>query len=195
MRATGIVPQFECSFLRLFAGCLDHRIGWGETATTVPVFVDSVINGTRVLQKSCPISSINYLIGNLNAKEWRSLELVYASKKLKEQCTSLKQAKKLFGGDAQMAEKLLSRINALEQSQTLKDIVVQQQFRFHKLSNKGGRNLEGYFAIDVKTKVQPWRLILRPLDEDKQPFESCNIDEVAGSVEIVGITEVSKHYE
>ena len=123
------------------------------------------------------------------------MELVYASKKLKEQCTSLKQAKKLFGGDAQMAEKLLSRINALEQSQTLKDIVVQQQFRFHKLSNKGGRNLEGYFAIDVKTKVQPWRLILRPLDEDKQPFESCNIDEVAGSVEIVGITEVSKHYE
>ena len=123
------------------------------------------------------------------------MELIYASKKLKEQCTSLKQAKKLFGGDAQMAEKLISRINALEQAPTLKDIVAQKQFRFHSLSNKDGRNLEGLFAIDVKTKVQPWRLIIQPLDEDGQPFVPCNIDEIASIVLIVGIVEVSKHYE
>jgi len=94
-----------------------------------------------------------------------------------------------------MAEKLLSRINALEQAPTLKDIVTYRPFRFHGLSNQGNKRLEGYFAIDVKTKVQPWRLILRPLDADKQPFDPCNIDEIADIVEIVGVVEVSKHYE
>lgn len=123
------------------------------------------------------------------------MEIVYASKKVEELCTSLKQAKKFFGGDAKMAEKLLSRVNVLKQASTLKDIVVQPQFRFHNLTNKDGRNLEGHFAIDVKTKAQPWRLIIRPLDENKQPFEPCNIDEIAEIVEIVGIVEVSKHYE
>lgn len=123
------------------------------------------------------------------------MELVYSSKKVEEQCTSLKQAKKLFGGDAKMAAKLLSRINALEQARNLKDIVVQPQFRFHNLTNKDGKNLEGHFAIDVKTKVQPWRLIIRPLDENRQPFDPCNIDVIADAVEIVGIVEVSKHYE
>lgn len=123
------------------------------------------------------------------------MELVYSSKKVEEQCTSLKQAKKLFGGDAKMAEKLLSRVNALAQASTLKDIIVQPQFRFHNLTNKDGKDFEGHFAIDVKTKVQPWRLVIRPLDQYKQPFEPCNIDEIAEIVEIVGIVEVSKHYE
>lgn len=123
------------------------------------------------------------------------MEIVYESQKAERQCSSLKEAKKLFGGDAKLAEKLLSRINALKQAQTLKDIVVQPQFHFHKLSNKGGKNLEGYFAIDIKGRKDPWRLILRPLNERGEPFDPCNIDEIASMVEIVGITEVSRHYE
>ena len=123
------------------------------------------------------------------------MELVYSSEKVKEQCTSLKQAKKLFGGDAKLAEKLFAKRNALEQAACLKDIVVQLSFHFHKLSNKSGRDLEGYFAIDIKSRANPWRLIIRPLDHNKQPFEPCNIDVIADTVEIVGIVEVSKHYE
>jgi plasmid maintenance system killer protein len=123
------------------------------------------------------------------------LELVYASKKVEEWCTSLKKAKRLFGGDVKLAEKLLSRVNALAQAPTLKDIVVQPQFHFHKLLNKSGKNLEGCFAIDVKSRRDPWRLILRPLDVSKEPIESHSIDEIADSVEIVGIEEVSRHYE
>ncbi len=95
----------------------------------------------------------------------------------------------------QLAEKLLSRVNALAQAPTLKDIVVQPQFHFHKLLNKSGKNLEGCFAIDVKSRRDPWRLILRPLDVSKEPIESHSIDEIADSVEIVGIEEVSRHYE
>lgn len=123
------------------------------------------------------------------------MELIYASTEVEEQCTSPKAAKKLFGGDAQTAQKLLSRVNALRQAETLKDIVVQSQFHFHNLSNKNGKNLEGLFAIDVKSRADSWRLILRPLDEDKEPFEPCRIDEIAATVEIVGIVEVSRHYE
>lgn len=93
-----------------------------------------------------------------------------------------------------MAIKLLARINALEQALTLKDIAVQPQYHFHKLTNKGGRNLEGFFAIDVKSRANPWRLILQPLDEDKKPFESFSIDGMADAVRVVGIEEVSKHY-
>ena len=50
------------------------------------------------------------------------LELVYASDKVKTQCTSVKAAKKLFGGDTVLATSLLARINALERADTIKDI-------------------------------------------------------------------------
>lgn len=123
------------------------------------------------------------------------LKLVYASEKLEVQCTNAKAAKKLFHGDQQLTVSLLSRINALEQADTLKDIVVQTSFHFHKLKNKKGRNLEGYFAIDVKSRREQWRIILQPLDNDENPYVPCNIDEIAGKVKILEISEVSKHYE
>ena len=94
-----------------------------------------------------------------------------------------------------MANSLLARINALKQADTIKDIIVQPVFHFHKLINKNGRDLEGYFAIDVKSRRDQWRIILEPLDENKEPFNPCNIDEIVETVRIVEITEVSKHYE
>ena len=51
------------------------------------------------------------------------------------------------------------------------------------------------FAIDVKTRKEPWRIILQPLDEDEKTFDPCNIDKIAEVVKIVEISEVSKHYE
>ena len=90
---------------------------------------------------------------------------------------------------------LFARINALESAENIKDIIVQPTFRFHDLKNKKGRNLEGFFAIDVKTIREPWRIILQPLNENKQPYVPCNIDEIADSVRIVEIMEVSNHYE
>ncbi len=123
------------------------------------------------------------------------MELVYADAKTEEQCTSLKAAKKLFGGNSALASSLLSRINALMQADTIKDIIVQPAFHFHKLKNKGGRDLEGYFAIDVKTRRDPWRIILEPLDENKKPYVPCNIDEISQNVRIVEIMEVSEHYD
>ena len=80
------------------------------------------------------------------------MELVYASEKIETQCTKLEVAKKLFCGDAVLARSLLARINALENADTIKDIIIQPTFHFHNLSNKYGRNLEGFFAIDAKSR-------------------------------------------
>ena len=94
-----------------------------------------------------------------------------------------------------LANSLIARINALKQADTIKDIIVQPPFHFHKLENKNRRDLEGYFAIDVKSRREAWRIILEPLDENKESFHPCNIDAIAESVRIVEITEVSRHYE
>ena len=54
---------------------------------------------------------------------------------------------------------------------------------------------EGFFAIDVKTRRDPWRLILQLLKENEEGYIFCKIDEIADAVKIVGVREVSKHYE
>lgn len=122
------------------------------------------------------------------------MELVYSNDETEEQCTSIKSAKKLLGGSEILARSLMARINALKQAETIKDIIVMPTFHFHKLTNTGGRNLEGYFAIDVKSRRDLWRIILEPLDENRQPYVPCNIDEIAQYAKIVEIMEVSKHY-
>ena len=85
----------------------------------------------------------------------------------------------------------MARINAIENAVVIKDIIVMPTFRFHMLQGK----LKKYFAIDVKTKRDKWRIILQPLDEDENEFDPLNIDEIAGIVKIVEIREVSAHYE
>ena len=123
------------------------------------------------------------------------MELEYSSEKVKSQCTSVKAANKLFGGDMALTRSLLARINALKSAENIKDIIVQPAFRFHSLKNKNGRNLEGFFAIDVKSIRDSWRIILQPLNENREPYNPCNIDEISDKVKIVEIAEVSKHYE
>lgn len=90
-----------------------------------------------------------------------------------------------------LATSLLARITAIEQADVIKDIIVMPTFRFHKLNGK----LEGFFAIDVKTRRDKWRIILQPLNEEENVFDPCNIDEIAAVVKIVEIREVSAHYE
>lgn len=119
------------------------------------------------------------------------LQIEYKNDKVREQCTSVKSARKLFGGDNALVMSLLARINALANAETLRDIIVQPKFRFHNLEGK----LNGFFAIDVKTRREPWRIILQPLNDNMEPYNPCNIDEISGIVRIIEITEVSKHYE
>lgn len=119
------------------------------------------------------------------------MKVEYASSKVEKVCTSRKEARRLFGGDTKLAIGLLARVNALEQAETLKDIVLSPSFHFHKL--RGDYN--GFFAIDVKSRRSPWRIILEPLNDNSESFVPCNIDEIANIVRIVEIKEVSNHYE
>jgi len=101
-----------------------------------------------------------------------------------------------MGGNKPCAISLLARINALKSADVLKDIVNMPPFHFHKLENKGKKkNLEGYFAIDVKTRRDKWRIILEPLDDNENPFVPCNIDEISKIVKKIEIREVSDHYD
>ena len=47
------------------------------------------------------------------------MELVYASDIVKTQCTSVKAARKLFGGNNALAVSLIARITALQAAVTL----------------------------------------------------------------------------
>ena len=119
------------------------------------------------------------------------MKVDYANKSVCQQCTSMKAATKLFGGDQKLAVSLLSRINAIANAEVIKDIILTPQFRFHNLHGK----MNGIFAIDVKTKNDKWRIILCPLNDEEVPFVPCNIDEIAPVVRIIEIKEVSPHYE
>ena len=119
------------------------------------------------------------------------MRIIYSNIKTERQSKSFKEATKLFGGDKRLATSLLARITAIEQAEVIKDIIVMPTFRFHKLNGK----MEGFFAIDVKTRRDKWRIILQPLNEEENVFDPCNIDEIAAVVKIVEIREVSAHYE
>lgn len=106
----------------------------------------------------------------------------------------MKTASRLFGGDKVMTRSLLARINAMEAADTVKDIIVQKQFRFHNLGKKE-KNLKCCYAIDVKTKRDAWRIILELLNENDEVVNSETIDVIATTTRKVMIMEVSKHYE
>lgn len=119
------------------------------------------------------------------------MKINYTNHRVERQCTNLKEALKLFGGDKRMALSLMARINAIEAADVIKDIIVMPTFHFHNLEG----NMKGLFAIDVKTRRDKWRIILCPLDENEEPFNPCHIDKIASTVKIVEISEVSAHYE
>ena len=123
------------------------------------------------------------------------MKIVYTNEKVEEQCTSMKSAKKLFGGDEALARNLMSRVTALQQAITIKDIIAQPTFHFHNLHNIGRKKLEGFYAIDLKSRREKWRIILQLLDENEEPYERCSIDKIAPYVRVVEIVEVSNHYE
>ena len=103
----------------------------------------------------------------------------------------MKEALKLFGGDKKIAMSLMARINAIEQAEVIKDIIMMPTFRFHNLKGKW----QTHFAIDVKMRRDKWRIILQFLDDRWDIFDPCIIDEIATVVKNVEIREVSAHYE
>ena len=102
----------------------------------------------------------------------------------------------MLGGDKKLALHLLNRIEDIGIENSLQSIIKQSgKYRFHKLYDKGRSEREGYFAIDVKSSKEPWRIIISLLDENAQEFHPCNVDEIMDEVVYLRIEEVSYHYE
>ena len=117
------------------------------------------------------------------------MQIAYKNSTTKKQCTDLKYAKKKFNTD--VAEKLFSRINFIEQAGCFADIINNLSFRFHGLSGK--RN--GTYAIDLGRKIG-FRLIVEPLDKDNKPLgKEKNIEVIKQCTKIVLVVEVTNHYE
>lgn len=54
------------------------------------------------------------------------MEIVYSNELIQKQCTGMKDAQKLFGGNKALAISLLARINAIREAEVIKDIIVQK---------------------------------------------------------------------
>lgn len=74
------------------------------------------------------------------------MKITYANNKVEMQCTSMKDATRLFGGDSNLAISLLARINALESADVIRDIIIMPTFHFHNLHGK----LEGFLRLMLK---------------------------------------------
>ena len=86
------------------------------------------------------------------------MRVIYGSTKTEKICTSYEEAKKFFGGRTILADCLMKRIYFLENTDFLKEVIDSHDMSFHNLHNKGKKNLNGYFAIDVKTRKDPGRI-------------------------------------
>lgn len=112
------------------------------------------------------------------------MKIEYRNKKVRKQCTELKQAQRDFG--PKIARKLLKLLNFLENAENLKSVINNHIYNFHAL--KGTRN--GEYAMDVDGRRSSYRLIVT--------FESSRIDDVFANsiiIQSIEIEEVSKHYE
>lgn len=118
------------------------------------------------------------------------MQIKYTSSKVKNVCTSLKEAKKKYSGI--VPEKLHATINFIENASNITDIINYIPFHFHHL--KGSR--KGEYAIDIGGRTSGWRLIIIAIDD---AGNACPNDEVYGknavNIVIVQLEEVTNHYE
>ena len=123
------------------------------------------------------------------------MKIQYATRKVERICTDRKYGVRFFGGNRLLFDNLLSCLAKIARAHDIVDLQHAYTLRLHRLRNKGHRNLEGYYAVDVKNIRDPWRLIIQFLDSNGEPFATPDIDVNASEISIVEIEEVSKHYE
>ena len=117
------------------------------------------------------------------------MEVEYKMEKTKKLCKELAYAKKQL--PTEVAEKLLSYINYIEQASCFADIMSYPPFHFHKLH--GDRKDD--YVLDVGRKLG-YRIIIEPLDENyKSLKEEKDINVIKKCTKIVLVVEVTNHYD
>ena len=116
------------------------------------------------------------------------MEVKYKNKKIEKLCTQLIHTKKEL--PKEVAEKLMSHINFIEQATCFADIIAYPPFKFHKL--QGDRKDE--YALDIGRQLG-YRIIIEPLDENNKSLKKeKDINVLKKCTKIVLVVEVTKHY-
>ncbi|MDU1202542.1 MAG: type II toxin-antitoxin system RelE/ParE family toxin [Clostridiales bacterium] len=116
------------------------------------------------------------------------MEIIYKTTKLEKECTNYSKAKRKY--NQQVADKLYSTINFIENASNLLDVKNMPMFRLHAL--KGDR--KGTYAIDLGKKLG-YRLIITPLDDEKNEWNTDDEYLIFKSTKVIIILEVTNHYE
>jgi proteic killer suppression protein len=116
------------------------------------------------------------------------MEIIYDNSKVEKSCKNIKEAKKLY--NKEVAEKLHSTINFIENATTLMDIKNMPSYHLHQL--QGDR--KGTYAIDLGRRLG-FRLIIIPLDENKKKWKINDDITIYNSTTIIIAEEVTNHYE
>lgn len=117
------------------------------------------------------------------------MEIIYRNKKTEKLCTNPKYARKVFG--PKIGEKLLQKISLLEGMECLHDAVMYRPFHFHSLK----LNRKGQHALDVAGRRENHRIIIEPLDDNGEKYETPDIHLISKSTKVILIIEVSDdHY-
>ncbi|MSS64613.1 type II toxin-antitoxin system RelE/ParE family toxin [Velocimicrobium porci] len=116
------------------------------------------------------------------------MEIVFANKKIKKQCEDFKLAQKNF--NKEVAEKLYSTINYINNAVSLLDVKNMPTFHLHAL--KGDR--KGTYSIDLGRRLG-YRLIITPLNDEHQEWDTNDEYIIYNSTKIILAMEVSNHYE
>ncbi|MDD4779520.1 MAG: hypothetical protein PHT02_02780 [Tissierellia bacterium] len=116
------------------------------------------------------------------------MNILYRSNKLEKQCKNYKDAQKAFNKD--VAEKLHSVINFIENADNLMDVKCIPSFNLHPLF--GDR--QGTYAIDLGRR-SGFRLIVIPLDNYQKCWTISDVNEIYKSTSIIVAVEVTNHYE
>lgn len=120
------------------------------------------------------------------------MNIEYHNKTVKRQCIDLKTAKKNFGD--KIAVKLHSAINFLQSANNLCDISSMPMYHFHSLSGNS-KNSSRKYAIDIGGRRSGYRLIMVPLDDNKNEVKDNGEGSLYDCTTILLILEVSNHYE
>ncbi|MEG1132726.1 MAG: type II toxin-antitoxin system RelE/ParE family toxin [Romboutsia sp.] len=116
------------------------------------------------------------------------MDIIYDNKTVEKQCTNYTAAQKKL--NKQVAEKLHSAINFIDNSTCLMDIKNMPMYRLHAL--RGDR--KGSYAIDLGKRLG-YRLIIVPLDNSKNRWDTTDENKIFKSTKIILALEVTNHYE
>lgn len=121
-------------------------------------------------------------------RECDKMKIVYKNKKVERMCKDLSYAKREIN---QYSIKLHSLINLIENAANLNDVARMGIYYLHPLEGKE----KGKFALDIAGRKAGWRLIIIPLNENEDKWDTTDVNIIYRSTTAIIAWEVTNHYE